>query len=291
MSKPILVTGGNSGIGLALCKQLVAEHGCRVFLGSRDRQRGEKAVAAVREATNTVERARSNFGVGSVELVVIDVASDESVEAARADLKALLSRDQLYAIVNNAGTGLQHNVDAKTVVDTNLYGTKRVCEAFVPMLDAADGRIVNVGSGAGPSYVSRCPPPVQARLCCGSLTWEEIEAQLTRSADGKSGLGSTADGMGGYGLSKALVMCYTELLARTHPNLTISCITPGFIDTAIVRGYNATKPPEEGTVSLRHCLFSKLKGSGWYYGSDAVRSPLHFMRNPGEPEYDGVPPQ
>ena len=27
-----------------------------------------------------------------------------------------------------------------------------------------------------------------------------------------------------------------------------------------------------------------------YMGSDAVRSPLHFMRNPGEPVYDGVPP-
>ena len=30
--------------------------------------------------------------------------------------------------------------------------------------------------------------------------------------------------------------------------------------------------------------------SGWYYGSDGARSPLHFMRNPGEPAYDGVVP-
>ena len=29
--------------------------------------------------------------------------------------------------------------------------------------------------------------------------------------------------------------------------------------------------------------------SGWYYGSDGVRSPLHFMRG-GEPAYDGVVP-
>ena len=27
-----------------------------------------------------------------------------------------------------------------------------------------------------------------------------------------------------------------------------------------------------------------------YYGSDGMRSPYHFMRNPGEPVYDGVPP-
>lgn len=35
-------------------------------------------------------------------------------------------------------------------------------------------------------------------------------------------------------------------------------MTPGFIDTAIVKGWNATKKPAEGTVSLRHCLFQKL---------------------------------
>ena len=41
----------------------------------------------------------------------------------------------------------------------------------------------------------------------------------------------------------------------------------------------------EGTVGIKHCLFGDLEASGYYYGSDAVRSPLHFMRNPGEPPY------
>jgi hypothetical protein len=30
-------------------------------------------------------------------------------------------------------------------------------------------------------------------------------------------------------------------------------------------------------------------GSRWYYGSDAVLSPLHYLRNPGEQAYDGSP--
>ena len=47
-------------------------------------------------------------------------------------------------------------------------------------------------------------------------------------------------------------------------------------------GYGAKLTPEQGTVSLRHCLFKELKGNGFYYGSDAVRSPLHVLRNPGE---------
>ena len=64
-------------------------------------------------------------------------------------------------------------------------------------------------------------------------------------------------------------------------------VSPGFINTAMTKGYGATLQPEQGTVSIKHCLFNHLKGNGWYYGSDAIRSPLHFMRNPGEPAFEG----
>jgi NAD(P)-dependent dehydrogenase (short-subunit alcohol dehydrogenase family) len=79
MSKRILVTGGNAGIGLALCTQLVLEHGCEVFLGSRNAERGGAAVSSIRD------KIPANCA-GSVELVNIDVASDESVAAAAAAL-------------------------------------------------------------------------------------------------------------------------------------------------------------------------------------------------------------
>ena len=47
-SKRILVTGANSGIGLALTKQLVADHGCHVYLGSRSSEKGMQAVEEVK---------------------------------------------------------------------------------------------------------------------------------------------------------------------------------------------------------------------------------------------------
>ena len=90
-----------------------------------------------------------------------------------------------------------------------------------------------------------------------------------------------------YGLSKALLSSFTQVFANSHPSIMSSSVSPGFIDTAICKGLGATKPPVEGTVSIRHCLFKELKGNGFYYGSDAVRSPLHFMRSPGEPEFTG----
>ena len=36
----------------------------------------------------------------------------------------------------------------------------------------------------------------------------------------------------------------------------------GFIDTAICKGMGASKTPEEGTVSIRKCLFAELGGNG-----------------------------
>merc|ERR1711879_160191 len=103
--------------------------------------------------------------------------------------------------------------------------------------------------------------------------------------------GSEADSMGGYGLSKALLTNYTSLLAKENSSLKINCCSPGFIDTKLVpKGWGASKPPDQGTVAIKHLLFADLQGNGWYYGSDGVRSPLHFMRNPGEPAYDGVVP-
>ena len=188
--------------------------------------------------------------------------------------------------ISSEGVGLASNATPDEVLNTNLFGPKRVCEAFGPMLSPTEGRIVNVGSGAGPMYVRECPADAQRFLCSPPGSWGQIEEW----GKGKYGLGSAADKMGGYGLSKALLACYTMLLASKHPEWTVSCITPGFIDTKLTAGFGAKKTPEEGTVAIRHCLFEQLSGSGWFYGSDAVRSPYHFMRNPGEPAYDGVPP-
>jgi NAD(P)-dependent dehydrogenase (short-subunit alcohol dehydrogenase family) len=280
-SKRILVTGGSAGIGLALCHQLVVEDGCHVYLGSRSLERGQAAVASI-------DAVRPAGCSGFVELVHLDVGDADSVSAAVDAVRASLGPNgSLYGLVNNAGTGLATGASPDEVVNTNLFGVKRMCDAFLEA-GLVSSRIVNVGSGSGPGYVRRCPLQTQPALCKAPADWAAIESQLARSEDGMSGFGSSADVNGGYGISKALVALYTMLCARMHPEITSSCVSPGWIKTKLVGDSGATKRPEEGTVSIRHCLFQPLEGNGWYYGSDAVRSPLHFMRNPGEPAYDGV---
>ena len=94
------------------------------------------------------------------------------------------------------------------------------------------------------------------------------------------------EGFGPYGLSKAVLHKLTELQAKENSNLTISVCSPGYVQTNMTKG-GGNLTPDQGAQSTLHCLFSKLDGNGWYYGSDSLRSPLHTTRDPGTPAFTG----
>lgn len=282
--KTVLVTGANQGIGLALVKQLCKDHGCHVYLGSRDEDRGLAAVQQVQAQAG----AGSN---GTVELLVIDVGSDESVKAAARSLadKGVI----LNAIVNNAGTFSSHGSNTETILNVNIFGPKRVVDHFAPLLEESPSttRIVNVGSGYASMYMKSQEEDRQKLLCSPDTTWEQIELLTKEGLMAESFL--PGDSEGAYGLSKALLASYTMLLAKTFPNIQSYCISPGYVETALTSVFQGEKKkPEDSTLPITHCLFGDLpkESSGWYFGSDAKRSPLHLSRNPGEPEYDGSLP-
>ena len=81
------------------------------------------------------------------------------------------------------------------------------------------------------------------------------------------------------------------------PVLVNAC-SPGFIVTDLtahmMQAYGKTPaeagalPPAKGTVAINYLLFDEsVPGSGRYYGSDGLRSPLHQYRSPGTPAYEG----
>lgn len=268
--RKILVTGGNTGIGFALCKQLATENNCHVYLGSRC---VEKGIAAVKSILETAPAAK-------VELLVVDVSNDASVKAAARKLAG----NTLYALVNNAGTGLNHGTTSETVLDVNLHGPKRMCEAFLPLMDTNGARFTNVSSGSASKFVSKLSPAEQAPFVSPDVTWEQILECVEKER--VAGGGSVSDSRA-YGLSKAGLTAYTMELARkpSAGHIVCSSCSPGFIATNMTKGYGAKLTPEQGTVSIQHCLFGDLGGNGWYFGSDAKRSPLDKPRNPGDPEY------
>ena len=273
MSKTILVTGGNSGIGAALCKLLATEHGCRVLLGARSPEKGEKAKADI----------VAKYPDAKIDVVTIDVASDSSVAAAAAAVKAM--GVTLYALVNNAGLGLAqadddaHNTAA--VMNVNYAGPKRVTDAFVPLIQPDGGRVVNVSSGAASAWVKGQDAATKKLYSTPGLTQAQLDASVAKEvAAGNVGWGD------GYGISKAALTALTLVQAVAHPTLVVVSLSPGFIMTPMTVGYGAKLSPEEGCKSSIKCLFGDVV-SGLYYGSDGLRSPMTVSRDPGTPEYAG----
>lgn len=290
MSTNVVITGANKGVGLAtVAAVLSARDDIFVYLGSRSEARGEAARRSlIDDHGDWAER---------VEVLPLDVGDDDSVKAAAERVKAALDGDTLYGVVNNAGIGLGGEPMA-TILNVNTYGPKRVVESFLPLIES-DGRIVNVASASGPMFVARCREDRQRQLTDPNVTWEDIEAVMTEclAIDEKGG-DFEAAGFGtgnAYGLSKACLNAYTIALARQNPTMTVNACTPGYIATDLTLPRAAgrdpaslgMKPPEEGTKATLHLLLGDPKGSGWYFGSDAVRSPLDRYRSPGDPPYDG----
>src|ERR671917_2352075 len=133
-----LVSGGNRGIGLEVCRQL-AERGYAVVMGSRDEENGR--VAAEGLEWNGIPQQ-------------LDVADAGSVDRTAAFLEDEFGR--LDILVNNAGisndegqSGAEADLDrVKEALEANLFGAWRLCEMAIPLMRRDGyGRIVNVSTG------------------------------------------------------------------------------------------------------------------------------------------------
>ena len=134
-----LVTGGNRGIGLEICRQL-AERGLTVVLTARDLSKGQKAASSLQ---------------GQVVVRRLDVTDDASV----GDLAGALRQEfgVLDVLVNNAaisrGSRGLADSDLETIreiMETNFFGPIRVTQALLPLLrKSSDARIINITSGMG----------------------------------------------------------------------------------------------------------------------------------------------
>lgn len=272
--KNILVTGASSGIGLALCKRLTTEHGCFVYLGSRNPTKGDQAKRSIVEQFPDV--------ANQIEVLEIDVGKDDSVKAAA---ETLTNKGvQLYALVNNAGVGLAHGVGTDEILNVNYHGPQRVTQAMVPLIDDKEGRIVNTSSGAASMWVRDQNDATKAFYSNPPASVEQLDESVRNMvAAGNLGFGD------GYALSKAALTALTIVQAKLYPQFKVVSLSPGFIATPMTQGYGARLTPEQGCTAFLKCLFDDNVTSGYYYGSDGLRSPLTCTRDPGTPEYGGEP--
>jgi len=267
----ILVTGGNKGIGLALCKQiLLQQNDTFVHLGSRDQSRGDCAVASIlAEVPGAANRLSS---------INIDVSSDDSVNAAAAGLE-----EPLYAIVNNAGIGFGRTI--KETTNTNFLGAVRVNKVFTSKPKKPPMRIVNVASGSASNFVASLQPQSRHLFTSRFTTTADLTKHLNKIVN-QQDYDNTA-----YGFSKALLNTYTAAHQRACPDILINSVSPGWILTDMTTGMGASNPPEVGARPILKLLFEDAEklGRGWYFGSDGERSPLDEYREPNSPPY--TPPE
>lgn len=137
--RSVLITGASTGIGRA-CALHMDARGWRVFAGVR------------READ-----AQSLRGEASELLLPLslDVTDAQSIREARAVVEHAVGASGLSGLVNNAGIAFGGPVELleldglRRVFDVNFFGLIAVTQAFVPLLRAGRGRIVNMSSVGG----------------------------------------------------------------------------------------------------------------------------------------------
>ncbi|HEU0121903.1 MAG TPA: SDR family NAD(P)-dependent oxidoreductase [Bryobacteraceae bacterium] len=177
-----MVTGGASGIGEATSRVFAAA-GASVLIADIDMERAEKLAGELPGA-----RA-----------VRCDVTDEAGIKALFGGL------EKLDVLVNNAGIGLVGNVEETETADferlmrVNVTGPYLVTKYAMPLLLAASGRIVNIGSVAGLIGVKK------------------------RFA---------------YCATKGAVVAMTRQLAVDYPTqIRVNCVCPGTVDSPFVEGY------------------------------------------------------
>lgn len=154
MPQTWMITGANRGIGLAITTQLL--------------RRGDHVIAAVRdpEAKALVELAAAH--PGQLTPLALDVTSDASTAAA----KDALAGRAIDVLLNNAGvygprdrqSGLDVDFDAwREVFEVNVYAPLRVAQAFLPNIEAGQGRKIatitsrmgSIGANPGNALIYR----------------------------------------------------------------------------------------------------------------------------------------
>lgn len=142
MSKRIFITGGASGLGLALA-QRYADSGWRVCIADLNDERGREVLPALKSR-------------GAVDACYLhaDVTCEQDLQDAAGELLARWGG--VDVVVNNAGVaqaGAIEDVsldDWQWIIEINLLGVVRGCKVFTPLFKRqGHGHFVNVASMAG----------------------------------------------------------------------------------------------------------------------------------------------
>ncbi|CAL5360040.1 unnamed protein product [Camellia sinensis] len=262
-----VVTGGNKGIGLEICRQL-ASNGTMVILTARDEKRG----------LETVENLKA-CGLSHILFHQLEVTDQASIASMADFIKNKFGK--LDILVNNAaisGSIIDEEAQKRLnqIVSSNLKAEKFIEQSY-EMGEACLGtnyygvklRIVNVSSTMGQLEVVLNEKAKKELSDTDSLTEEKVEEVLKRYLeDLKEDLLETKGwpvNFSAYIMSKAALNAYTRVLAKKYPNIAINAVSPGFVKTDLNhhRGILTVEQGAKGPVML--ALLPNGGPSGLFY--------------------------
>lgn len=166
----VVVTGASSGIGRATVLELAAS--------------GHHVYAAVRKtADGTALVSAAGACAGEVSPVLLDVTDAARVAAAAETVAGHVGPAGLDALVNNAGIGVFGPLeiipvqDLRRVLEVNVTAQVAVTQAFLPLLRAAGGRIVMIGS-IGHRFTPPFTGPLAASKSAVATLCEALRQEL-----------------------------------------------------------------------------------------------------------------
>ena len=261
--KRVLVTGATSGIGLEAARSL-ARQGAKVVLVGREPAKTARCLADVRASAPGAEASS----------LLCDFSRQKEVR--RFADEVLRSFDRLDVLVNNAGTVFKTRTLTEDAIEAtfavNHLGYFLLTQLLLErIIQSAPARIVNVASIAHR----------RATMDFDDLFFER--GYLLMKAYGRSKLGN---------------VLYTRLLAQklAGTGVTVNCLHPGTVDTAIWSGAPAwTKPliailrrfafisAEEGGRRIVQLVASpELSGTtGQYFENGRIVDPAPLARDDG----------
>jgi len=163
-NKHVLITGGASGIGFLMAKQMMQEHPASLTLWDINKQELKKACKSLSSKEVYIH---SN---------IVDIAQPEEVYPAAEQV--LNEVGPVDILVNNAGIVVgkrfsEHSPhEIEKTIRVNLTGAMHVTAAFLPaMSDNNNGHIVNIASAAG--LIPNPKMSVYAGSKWGMIGWSE----------------------------------------------------------------------------------------------------------------------
>ncbi|KAI0765958.1 C-factor [Trametes elegans] len=227
-----LITGTSRGIGLELTRQLLANPSCLVVATCRNPD-GASALQALKAGAK-----------GTLHVVALDVASEQSIRDALAPVQSALGERGLDVLYNNAaineGFDVAFEFDPQAALrtfQTNVVGPALIAQTFLPLLEKGQRKvIVNMSSGLA-----------SIGLDCGPKCTT-------------------------YSISKAALNMLTYKQKAQRPDITSVVIDPGWVKTDM-GGDGAVLEPKDsaaGVLQVVNGLTQKDSGKFFKYTGEEL---------------------